>query len=220
MAMGRGLIVPRAHAAVVLREPSGTNALMPARTRCSSARTLCCRVRTESHGRGRNATGTDDIFGYIYVYSMGADVSAAGVDGNDSCSDGHGRNVNGRGRNKNGHGQNINGRGRNINGRGQYINGRGWNINGHGRYRNGRGREKNRRPRNHDGRGRNHNGRGLEKCWLPCGSMRTHYNNFLQDMHLQEENIIEKQKSKRKKLVVGGRIYLLIFIQKICNTFS
>jgi hypothetical protein len=143
-------------------------------------------------GRRRNATGADDIFGYIYVYSTGADVSAAGADGNDSCSDGHGRNVNGRGR---------------------YINGRGRNING-------RGREKNRRPRNHDGHGRNHNGRGLEKCWLPRRSMRTQYNNFLQDMHLQEENIIEKQKIKRKKLVVGRRIYLLIFIQKIYNTFS
>jgi hypothetical protein len=145
------------------------------------------------------SSGADDIFGYIYVYSTSADVCAAGADGNDSCSDGHGRNVNGRERN-------INGRGRNVNGRGQY--------------RNGREREKNRRPWNHDGRGRNHNGRGLEKCWLLRGSMRTQYNNFLQDMHLQEENIIEKQKSKRKKLVVSGRIYLLIFIQKICNTFS
>jgi hypothetical protein len=198
MAMGRGLIVPRAHAAVVLREPSGANALMPVWTGCSSARTLRHRARTESHGRGQNATSADDIFGYIYAYSTGADVSAAGADKNDSCSDGRGRNVNGRGRNKNGRGQNINGRGR--------------NVNGHGRYRNGCGREKNRRPRNHDGRGRNHNGRGLEKCWLLRGSMRTQYNNFLQDMHLQEENIIEKQKCKRKKLVVGGRIYLLIFI--------
>jgi hypothetical protein len=80
--------------------------------------------------------------------------------------------------------------------------------------------EKNRRRRNHDGRGRNHNGRGLEKCWLPRGSMRTQYNNFLQDMHLQEENIIEKQKNLKKELVVDRRIYLLIFIQKICNTFS
>jgi hypothetical protein len=213
MAMGRGLIVPRAHAAVVSREPSGTNALMPARTGCSSARTLRHRARTESHGRGRNATGLDDIFGYIYVYSTGADVSVAGADGNDSCSDRCGRNVNGRGRNKNGRGQNINGCGRNVNWRGR-------NINGRGRYHNRRGWKKNRRPRNHDGRGWNHNGRGLVKCWLPRGSMHTQYNNFLQDMHLQEENIIEKQKSKRKKLVVGGRIYLLIFIHKICNTFS
>jgi hypothetical protein len=159
------------------------------------------------------SSGADDIFGYIYVYLTGVDVCAAGADGNDSCFDGRGRNVNGRGRY-------INGRGRNINGRGRYINGRGRNINGCGRYRIGRGWKKNRRRRNHDGHGRNHNGRGLEKCWLPRGSMRTQYNNFLQDMHLQEENIIEKQKSKRKKLVVGGRIYLLIFIQKICNTFS
>jgi hypothetical protein len=94
------------------------------------------------------------------------------------------------------------------------------NINRRERYGNGHRQEKNRRPRNHDGRGQNHNGQGLEKCWLLHGSMRTQYNNFLQDMHLQEENIIEKQKSKRKKLVDGGRIYLLIFIQKICNTFS
>jgi hypothetical protein len=39
-------------------------------------------------------------------------------------------------------------------------------------------------------------------------------------MHSEEENIIEKLKRKRKKLVVVRRIYLLIFIEKICNTFS
>jgi hypothetical protein len=116
------------------------------------------------------SSGANDIFGYIYVHSTGSDVCTAGADRNNSCSDGRGQNVNGRGHNINGHERNIN----------------------------GRGREKNRRPRNHDGRGRNHNGQGLEKCWLPRGSKRTQYNNFLQDMHLQEENIIEKQKSKRK----------------------
>jgi hypothetical protein len=86
----------------------------------------------------------------------------------------------------------------------------------------GAGGKKNRRERNHDGREQNHNGRGVEdlKSVGSRGSMRTQYNNFLQDMHLQEENIIEKQKTKTKKLVVGRRIYLLIFIQKICNTFS
>jgi hypothetical protein len=70
MAMGRGLIVPRAHAAVVSREPSCANALMPAQT-------VLRRARTQSHGRGR----------YFRVYSTGADVCAAGADVNDSCSE-------------------------------------------------------------------------------------------------------------------------------------
>jgi hypothetical protein len=79
------------------------------------------------HGRyivgcGRKATGADDIFGYIYVFSTGTDVCAAGADGNDSCSDGRGRNVNECGRY-------INGRGRNKNERGRYCNGRGWEKN-------------------------------------------------------------------------------------------
>jgi hypothetical protein len=52
MAMGRGLIVPRAHAAVVSREPSGANALMPAQNGCSSAQTVLRQARTQSHGRG------------------------------------------------------------------------------------------------------------------------------------------------------------------------
>jgi hypothetical protein len=64
------------------------------------------------------SSGADDIFAYIYVYSTGADVCAAGADGYDSCFDGRGRNVNGRERNINGHGHNINRRGRNINGHG------------------------------------------------------------------------------------------------------
>jgi hypothetical protein len=41
-------------------------------------------------------------------------------------------------------------------------------------------------------RGRDYNGRGLEKYRLPRGSKRTQYNNFLQDMNLQEVYIIEK----------------------------
>jgi hypothetical protein len=93
------------------------------------------------------SSGADNIFGYIYVFSTSADVCAAGVDENDSCSNRRGRNVNRHGRNINGCGQNINRRRRNINGRGRYINGRGWNKNERGQYRNGRGREKNRRPR-------------------------------------------------------------------------
>jgi hypothetical protein len=68
MAMGRGLIVPRAHVAVVPRKPSSANALMPVRTGCSSARTLRRRARTESHERGRNATGADDIFSGTFRY--------------------------------------------------------------------------------------------------------------------------------------------------------
>jgi hypothetical protein len=37
--------------------------------------------------RGRKATGADDIFAYVYIYSTGADVCAIGVDVNDSCSE-------------------------------------------------------------------------------------------------------------------------------------
>jgi hypothetical protein len=83
----------------------------------------------------------------------------------------------------------------------------------------GAGGKKNRRGRNHDGHGRDLNGRGLEKYGRPRGSRRTQYNNFLHDMNLQEVYIIEKLKRKRKKLVVNIKRYLLIFFQKICNTF-
>jgi hypothetical protein len=50
------------------------------------------------------------------------------------------------------------------------------------------------RGQNHDGRGRDHNRRGLQKCGRPCGSRRTRYNNFLQDLNLQEVYIIEELK--------------------------
>jgi hypothetical protein len=83
----------------------------------------------------------------------------------------------------------------------------------------GTGGKKKRCRWNHDGRGWDLNGRGLEKCGRPRGSRHTRYNNFLQDMNLQEVYIIQKLKRKRKKLVVGLKIYLLIFFQKICNTF-
>jgi hypothetical protein len=54
----------------------------------------------------------------------------------------------------------------------------------------GAGGKKNWRKRNHNGRGWDLNRRGLEKCGRPCGSRRTRYNNFLQDMNLQEVYII------------------------------
>jgi hypothetical protein len=46
MAKGRRLIVPRAHAAIVSRESSGANALMPVQMGCSSARTVRRQART------------------------------------------------------------------------------------------------------------------------------------------------------------------------------